>query len=943
MRQRGGDDRQIPRRYNGSGTFLPAVSSWARQIGRSSRTAWNASWARNALRRAKCLHPEVSIKARWLFQILVIGFLWLVVSRLTEIEKLARTLAQGRWEWVLVAALLQIVYYIAYAEVFRSAFDVVGVSAHLRQLLPLTFASLFLNVVAPAGGSGGAALFVDDARRRGQSAPRATVGTLLANIADFSGFLPVLLVGLAFLFYQHELKTYQIISAGILLVMIGAMTALLVLGIWKPSFFKSLLERIQRAVNGAARRFKRPNPLADVWAQRSATEFIEASVATAAHPDRLARTILISLSAYIADIASLYCIFLAFHQAVGFGMLIAAFSIGILFWIVSITPQGIGVVEGTMALVLASLGVPAERSAIIALAFRGLTFWLPLLIGFVLARRLQTFRGAPRAAADTSSIRIVSLLTAGMGIINILSAVTPSLTDRLHVLEAYSPFGVSTGGHLTIALSGFALLLLANGLWRRKQTAWLMTVAVLAISIPAHLIKGLDYEEAILAGALLLWLVQLRPHFHARSDPPSIRQGVAAVLAAFAFTLVYGIAGFYLLDRHFNVNFGFWDAARQTIVMFTQFYDPGLQPITSFGRYFADSIYVVGAMTAAYGMLMLIRPVLARRRATHAERAQARTIVEAHGHTSMARLTLLPDKLYHFSPGQSVIAYMVEDRIAVTLGDPIGPAEDASAIIHEFDEFCQRNDWRPAFYQVLPDYLDLYRAAGFACVCIGHEGIVDLAAFTLAGGENKGIRSAFNHMTKLGYRAELVHPPHPAELLDELRGVSTEWLTSMHGYEKRFSVGWFDDTYLNDCRIMLIRNPQGSVDAFANIITEFQADEITIDLMRHRQSAAHGHMDFLFASLFGWAQQNGYRSFNLGLSGLSGVGEKAGDPAIERTLHYVYEHVNQFYNFKGLHEFKQKFHPAWSPRYLVYPGAVSLPAVAIALIRADQGRGLIAA
>jgi phosphatidylglycerol lysyltransferase len=623
-------------------------------------------------------------------------------------------------------------------------------------------------------------------------------------------------------------------------------------------------------------------------------------------------------------------------------MLVACLSIGVLFWIVAITPQGIGVVEGTMALVLISLGVPAEKSTVIALSFRGLAFWLPLLIGFLLARRLPTFSVDATRGSDTGSIRLVALLTAAMGIVNILSGVTPSLHDRLKLLMAYSPFGVHTGGHLTTAMAGFALLLLADGLRRRKQTAWVLTVAVLAITIPAHLIKGLDYEEAILAAALLAWLISLRSHFHARSDPPSIRQGLWAVLAAFAFTLLYGIAGFYLLDRHFSVQFGLAEAARQTIVMFSQFYDPGLEPITGFGRYFATSIYAVGAMTAGYASLMLIRPVLARHPPTDPQRAAARRIVEAFGRTSLARLALLPDKLYHFSAAGSVIAYVVQGRVALTLGDPIGPPEDAGSTITEFISLCTENDWQPSFYQVLPDYLDLYRAAGMSSICIGHEGIVDLDSFTLSGNENKGLRSGFNRLKRLGYTAQVEQPPHAPVLLADLLEVSTQWLTLMQGTEKRFSLGWFDESYLNESALIVIRDPQGTLDAFANILPEFQAPEISIDLMRHRKDAAHGHMDFLFASLMEWARQQAYRSFNLGLSALSGIGERPEDPALERSLHYVYEHLNQFYNFKGLHDYKEKFHPAWSPRYLVFPGATSLPAVALALIRADQGSGLIA-
>jgi phosphatidylglycerol lysyltransferase len=103
----------------------------------------------------------------------------------------------------------------------------------------------------------------------------------------------------------------------------------------------------------------------------------------------------------------------------------------------------------------------------------------------------------------------------------------------------------------------------------------------------------------------------------------------------------------------------------------------------------------------------------------------------------------------------------------------------------------------------------------------------------------------------------------------------------------------------------------------------------------------NGVIDFLFVSLFHWARTQGYATFNLGLSSLAGVGDAAGDPIIERALHYIYEHINQFYNFKGLHAYKEKFHPQWSPRYLVYPGGTSLIAVVFALIQADAGDHLL--
>jgi phosphatidylglycerol lysyltransferase len=877
------------------------------------------------------------MKRRWLFWLLIIAFIWLVVARFAEIQKLADTLAGGQWEWILAAVALQTLYWFAYTGLYRAAFATVNVQSRIRDLLPVTFASIFVTVLAPSGGASGAALFVDDAARRGQSAARAAVGTLLELIADFSAFTLILLVGMGYLFAQHDLKIYEIIGALVLMAATMGLTGVLLLGLWQPLRLRQVLGGIQRRVNRLAGWFRRPALLTNDWTEKNAAEFIEAAQAIAARPARLGLTLTVALAAHLIDLASLYVLFLAFQQPIRFGPLVAGYAMAILFLIVSPTPMGVGVVEGVTPLVLISLGIPAATATVVVLAFRGLSFWLPLGLGFFLLQRIKTFSAGEQAQARVWNVRLAALLTALMGLINIFSAITPSLANRLSLLAQFSPLMVRRGGHLTAALAGFALLLLAGSLWRYKQVAWLLTLVTLVISIISHLVKGLDYEEAILAAGLAGWLIYLRPHFHALSDIPSVKRGVQILTAALLFTLAYGGIGFYLLDRHFSVNFGLGAALRQTMVMFTQFYDPGLEPLTGFGRYFAGSIYIVGAITLGYALLMLIRPVLLRQAATPEEQTQARAIVEAHGHSSLARMTLFEDKAYWFSPGGSVVAYAAKGRAAVALGDPIGPPEDAVAAIAGFKEYCTRNDWQPAFYQTLPDYLEHYRAAGFKTFCVGHEGMVDLATFTTAGGHNKSLRSAVNRLTKLGHRTEIHQPPLADELLAELREISDEWLTMMHGREKRFSLGWFDDDYIRHAPVMAIHTPEGLISAFANIVPEYQRNEITADLMRRRPDVEGGTMDFLFVSFFEWAKEQGFDSFNLGLSPLSGVGEHPDDPAAERALHYIYEHVNQFYNFKGLHEFKEKFHPHWSPRYLIYPGPASLPAVAMALNQASTG------
>jgi phosphatidylglycerol lysyltransferase len=501
-----------------------------------------------------------------------------------------------------------------------------------------------------------------------------------------------------------------------------------------------------------------------------------------------------------------------------------------------------------------------------------------------------------RSNPSSLSLWITAALVASMGVINLISAVTPSLPSRVAWLHDLYPVEIRHSAHLFTALSGFSLLILASGLLRRKRVAWVLAQGFLAVSILFNLIKGLDYEESLFAAGLLVLLSVTRKAYTARSDAPSMAQGAKALLASILFTLAYGTAGFFLLDRAYRVTYDLPGAALQTLLMFFAQDNAGAIPTTRFAGFFADSIYLVGGFTLLYSLLMLLRPILLRGEpATQAQRIKARAIVEAHGHSSLASFTLLRDKAYFFSPsGESFIAYVPKGRGAVALGDPIGPREEAADVIRGFEEFCRVNDWTPGFYQTQPELLELYAQLGFRALKIGEEAVVDLIGFSTSGKSAQDLRSARNKLTKLGHRVEFHQPPLSPSLLQELRGISDEWLGMMNGSEKRFSVGWFDDAYLKETQVVAVRTPEGTISAFANLVSECQLKEITIDMMRHRVGMLHGTMDFLFLSLFQHCKEQGVEGFNLGLSALSGVGEESTSARMEKVIHYLYQHLNQF-------------------------------------------------
>lgn len=529
-----------------------------------------------------------------------------------------------------------------------------------------------------------------------------------------------------------------------------------------------------------------------------------------------------------------------------------------------------------------------------------------------------------------------ALFTGFVGIVNLVSAVIPGMPERIDWLKDIFPFEARASGHLFSAITGFLLLTLAANLLRRKRLAWIMVVCLLVVSVVSNLIKGFDYEEGLLSVGLLGQLLLMRKVYTAQSDRPSMIQGIRIFVGALLFTLAYGTLGFFLLDHHYSTPFSLPGALFQTLAMFFTADNAGLQPTTRFGQFFASSIYIVGSVTLLYALWMLLRPVIFREGATAAERQRAKTIVERYGHSSLARLTLLEDKSYYFSPsGQTVIAYVSKGRGAIALGDPIGPVSDRSEAIWGFQQFCDRNDWQPAFYQTLANDLEIYQTLGFKALKIGEDAVVDLNAFTLKGKAGKNLRTAMNKLTKQGYSVKFYSPPISAALLIELRAISDQWLEHMEGAEKKFSLGWFDDDYLRGCEMAVVQDKAGNPVAFANIIPEYQRPEATIDLMRHQADIEGGTMDFLFVSMFQHFKALGYQGFNLGLAALS-VGKTSESTRIEKGMHYLYKHLNQFYNFQGLRAYKDKFHPRWEPRYMVYPQAAALPDVAIALVRADS-------
>jgi phosphatidylglycerol lysyltransferase len=163
-------------------------------------------------------------------------------------------------------------------------------------------------------------------------------------------------------------------------------------------------------------------------------------------------------------------------------------------------------------------------------------------------------------------------------------------------------------------------------------------------------------------------------------------------------------------------------------------------------------------------------------------------------------------------------------------------------------------------------------------------------------------------------------------LLPEMQHVSDAWLAMKNTREKSFSLGHFDPDYLRHFPAAIVRRDARML-AFANVWTGSGREELSVDLMRHLPDAPNGVMDYLFTRLMLWGSAGSFRWFNLGMAPLAGLQDHALAPFWNRLGAFVFRHGEHFYNFQGLREYKEKFQPVWSPRYLASPGGLALPRI----------------
>lgn len=325
---------------------------------------------------------------KFLFAIVIlIGIVFIYFNR-SELGSIVDTLKEGDLRFIFLALVVEVIYMLNVAASFRSVYKALGLKERIDRLIMMAASANFVNVVAPSGGVGGLGIFISEPRRNRYSSARVTVAGAVVVMFDYLGFISLLMLGLAVLFRRNNLNSPEIIASTIMVVLAIVWTSLLYLGMRSERKFGRVLACMASFANWIMRPFIHRDYLSVKRAFAFADDASEGLAVLRQKPINLILPAFLGLTSKILLMLILLIIFLAFNVPFSAGTIIAGFSLGYLSWIVSPTPSGIGFVEGALTLALNSLNVPLGAATVIALAYRGVTFWVPMLIGMLAFRWL---------------------------------------------------------------------------------------------------------------------------------------------------------------------------------------------------------------------------------------------------------------------------------------------------------------------------------------------------------------------------------------------------------------------------------------------------------------------------------------------------------------------------------------------------------------------------
>ena len=518
------------------------------------------------------------------------------------------------------------------------------------------------------------------------------------------------------------------------------------------------------------------------------------------------------------------------------------------------------------------------------------------------------------------------------GVVNLVSALTPNIAWRHHLLLQLEPVRVVPLLHTVAVPASVALIVTAFHLRARRRRAWQVAFVLLVVLGFLNVFKGLDFEEALLSwsGAAFLWWGReafvVRHERLGRGSPLVLVGAGLLALTAAAAALVWVGSGGTATPPQVGLD---------TLDLFGW---------TSGSVAFHDELSWVPLVVGLGGLTVIVvagyvffRPLPPPRQLPDTETYDdACRLVRAHGSDTLAFFKLRRDLHYLFGPDRrAFLGYRVEGRVLLVAGDPVGPAESLPGLVSEAVRFAETRGLDVAAVGASATLLPLWRDAGLQPLYIGDEAILETARFSLEGRAIRKVRQSVSRLEKAGYTVKARRLATLTELeLAELERVSARWLGGRPERGFAMAMDSLSGAHQADSVVVLARDRSGTLRGFLHFVPVAGRAALSLSFMRRDREAPNGLTEFLVCRAVEVLRGQGVEELSLNFAAF---GRLLGRPGgrFDRFLARLVAFGDRYFQIESLYRFNAKFSPRWEPRYLVYQRLLGLPRVGLAAMVAE--------
>ncbi|MEW2581450.1 phosphatidylglycerol lysyltransferase domain-containing protein [Streptomyces syringium] len=565
------------------------------------------------------------------------------------------------------------------------------------------------------------------------------------------------------------------------------------------------------------------------------------------------------------------------------------------------------------------------------------------------AKRLSGLARILRGPKPENVPVVVGTVGALIGLADIAAGVIPRFRiSKVHALAEVLPGTVTQLAAAGSIVVGILLLMLAHGLKRAKQRAWLAAVVVLPVGAAAQLIYRHSPTGTILSLLLFAYLLRHRSSFNALPDPRSRWKAVAN------FVLMGGASfglGWVIVGSHPDQMVGDPPVLEQIEHVIW-----GLFGFEGSIRYTGGVDYTVGYSLGALGLLtvattayLAFRPAYPAPVLTEEDEDRLRELLAKHGERdSLGHFALRRDKSVVFSPsGKAAVSYRVVSGVMLASGDPIGDVEAWPGAIEQFMELAKRHSWTPAVAGCSETGGEVWtRETGLDALEMGDEAIVDVADFSLSGRSMRNVRQMVKRIERNGYSTKVrrVGDLSPEEL-EVVQKAANAWRDTEDERGFSMALGRIGDPKDLDAVIATAhKDPEEGEDASFGDLKAMQhyvpwgPEGSSLELMRRDRSADPGMNELLIVAFLQAAPELKIKRMSLNFAFFRSAlerGGKLGAGPVVRIQRTVLIFLSRWFQIESLYKFNEKFRPRWEPRFIVFPTSRDLPRIGFAMMQAE--------